>query len=835
MPALFAAGLAVAAFILRRDALVWGPAWLCLAVTVGLELLAQSVPAVRMVAAFTGSLFPFLMLVGALRFSGRGGEAGGFAAGLVIGAIRAVLQAMGFAVPAAGIALVVDPLAMLVAAWISFSFVRQNSRPMSDHVVAPALVVIGGLEAYAGYRQLFEPAAIHWPVWLAFVLPVAAVQVYSALKESGRAKVEALRALAENEKRFRVITEHTQDLISELGPDGRFVYVSPNHRLLGITPADAVGKRVEDLGHLMEPYVTASREPAPREGTFDSVTKVRTPAGQERYYESRSTASVSEDGERRIVSISRDVTDRVLAEESRRSDRERLRTILSSLPKTRVSLLGRDLEVRALLPGDVRERHGIRWSDVEGEKIDRFLSPEEAARWRSLVAEVLDTGEVRQLRQEVALPQATLWYDTILSRLRTDDDEEAVLAVSHDVTDQVAAEEERREFESRVQQSQSFESLGLLAGGIAHDFNNLLVGIAGNVELAQRTVSPESKLAPRLRDIGRASKRAAELTEQLLAYAGKGDIRVAALDLAALVKDTIQVLPPTVSNAVELAVEVVDSGAWISADSTQIGRVVMNLFTNASEAIQNGGHRIVCRTGVMDADAAYLAECHPAGDLAAGSYSYLEVEDDGPGMSPQTVARIFAPFYSSHGLGRGLGLAVVFGVVKSHGGTVHVETRPGEGTKFRVLFPSVDPVEAEVVEAGPAEPRSGRGTILLVDDEDTVREVARQFLELGGFDVVEASRGADAVELFRARTDGIHAALLDVSMPEMDGAETLAALRALREDLPVVFMSGHSATDMGRIGGESAQTGRVRKPFGLTELQEALREVLDARSVHESD
>ncbi len=822
----------MAAFIFRRDALVWTPAWLTIGLTGALETVGKELPAVNVAAGFTGTLFPFVMLAGALRFSERAGERWVLAAGVLTASARLGLEVSGFSSAAHGIALAVDPLPLFAAGAVVLGF-AAHQRPLTlDILVGPGLFLLGGVELYSGYRRLAHHAPVGFPVWIAFVTPLAIAQFYAAVARSDRAREAAARALAANEARFQLITEHSLDVVSEIGPDGRMVYASPNHRQFGLDPDEIVGKRLEELGHVLELDVArADRWPRTGEGTYETVTKTRRSNGEIGWFESRSTAMLDSDGGRHVVSISRDVTDRVRAEESMRRGRERLRSILASLPKTRVTVLARDLTVHTLLPEDATVGgHGIQWSEVDGEKVDRFVADEDVPKWQALVADVLASGETRQVRQEVTLPEAKVWYDTFLSPFAGDEwgETDLVLAVSHDVTDQVRAEEERREFELRREQAQKFESLGRLASGIAHDFNNLLVGIAGNIELARRRVPDESELTPRLRDVATASRRAAELTEQLLAYAGKANLRIAPLDLSELVGETVQMLRGYGRPGVDLVVEAPESHPWISGDATQVGQVVMNLVTNAAEAVSEAGGRIVARTGVMSVDRAYLDECHPGGALEPGRYAFVEIEDDGPGLTQEGLARAFEPFYSSHGLGRGLGLAVVLGIVRSHGGTVHVESAPGFGTRFRVLFSPTESASLAIPPAEPSESPRGSGTVLVVDDEDSVREIAREFLEIGGFDVVEASRGAEAIDLFRKHPDAFRAALLDVSMPGMDGAETLVALRTVREDLPVVFMSGHSAIDMRKLDEGSARTGRVRKPFGINDLQEALRSVIGA-------
>ena len=397
-----------------------------------------------------------------------------------------------------------------------------------------------------------------------------------------------------------------------------------------------------------------------------------------------------------------------------------------------------------------------------------------------------------------------------------------------DLTERKEAEAQREAFEIRLRQAEKFESLGMLASGIAHDFNNLLVGIAGNVEFARRRLAPDSPLALRLERIDNASSRAAGLTQQLLAYAGKATLKETTVDLADIAAEAAQLVASGTRGDIETEAAV--TPAWISADATQLSQVAMNLLTNACEAAEDGGGHVRVRTGVFQAGREYLAGCHPARSGGPGEYAFLEVEDDGPGMDRDTRARIFEPFFSSHGMGRGLGLAMVIGIVDSHRGTTHVASEPGQGTRFRVLFPRVpegEPSPAPTHDLPrPAEAPIGGGLVLVVDDEAPVRAFARECLELDGHEVVEAARGADAIELFRRSPQAFAAALLDVSMPGMDGPETLAALREIRDDVPVVFMSGHGAAEAGGLLAGPGPSAHMRKPFRIEDLQNAVRSAI---------
>jgi len=329
-----------------------------------------------------------------------------------------------------------------------------------------------------------------------------------------------------------------------------------------------------------------------------------------------------------------------------------------------------------------------------------------------------------------------------------------------------------------------------------------------------------------IRDIETAAMRAAELTRQLLAYAGKGQFLTQPVQLSQLVEEMGNLLTSAVTKSARLVYDFPKELPVIDADATQLRQVVMNLITNASEAIGAGSGTIRVRTGVMEATRTYLAEAQLGTGLPEGPYVFLEVEDDGHGMHPATLARIFDPFFTTKFTGRGLGLAAVLGIVRSHRGAIRVTSAPGRGTTIRVLMPiaeSVGPAPAAVrPDAAPAEARGG--TVLVVDDEETVRRVARRILEQAGFTVRAAGGGVEAMRLLRESPDAVDCVLLDMTMPDMSGAQTLQELKRIRPGLRIVLSSGYTQEEATlAIEGASAF---IQKPYRPADLVAALRRAL---------
>ncbi len=387
-----------------------------------------------------------------------------------------------------------------------------------------------------------------------------------------------------------------------------------------------------------------------------------------------------------------------------------------------------------------------------------------------------------------------------------------------DISAQKTAAEDRRRLEAQMQHAQKLESLGVLAGGIAHDFNNLLVGILGNVSVAREDVVAGTGTEELLGDIETAARRAAELTTQLLAYAGKGKFNVLPLDVSAAVRETSSLLQSAISKRATLSLQLADDLPRIAADATQVRQVIMNLLTNASEALEDRNGEIALHTGTMWADDSYLADCRVADGVKAGTFVFVEVADTGVGMDAETLARMFDPFFTTKFTGRGLGLAATLGIVRGHHGALHVRSEPGTGTTFRVLFPV-----SEVREPSSFTPRSlvsvsRTGTILVVDDEDSVREVARRMLVRSGYDVITAVDGDDALRLVAEHEDTVVAIVLDVTMPRLSGTEVLADLRRRGKTIPVVLASGYTAHSLARtVTGPHAPVF-VQKPFVTAEL-----------------
>ncbi len=400
---------------------------------------------------------------------------------------------------------------------------------------------------------------------------------------------------------------------------------------------------------------------------------------------------------------------------------------------------------------------------------------------------------------------------------------------------------ERHRLQTELEQSrqqqlhhQKLESLGVLAGGIAHDFNNLLAVILGHAELAMRDIQPASPAHKSLDKIQVASQRATDLCSQLLAYSGKGHFVIQALNVNATIEEISQLLRLSVSKNVSLKYHFAPDLPSIEGDPAHIRQVTLNLVKNASEAICEKNGTITITTRVMNLDAAGLSEMHLTTDLLEGRYVCVEVADTGCGMDVETQTRIFDPFFTTKFTGRGLGLASVLGIVRGHKGALKVFSELGRGSTFQLLFPCVEgsaggsktpqavSIKNSPVESSPSGELQGAGTVLVVDDEDNIRMMAAQIIEMFGFKVLTASDGLEAVKTYRAHTQEIVLVLLDLTMPGMSGMEILQAIHRIKPEVRILVMSGYNEEEAGKRVMDKDVAGFIQKPFTIATLREKI-------------
>ena len=389
---------------------------------------------------------------------------------------------------------------------------------------------------------------------------------------------------------------------------------------------------------------------------------------------------------------------------------------------------------------------------------------------------------------------------------------------------------ERQALEEQLRQAQKMEAVGRLAGGVAHDFNNLLMVIKGHTELLLNVVPVPPPMLKKIENIDRAADRAAALTRQLLAFSRMQVLQPRVMNINGVVEEMGKLLPRLIGEDIELILRTSPDLGVIRADGSQMEQVIMNLAVNARDAMPSGG-KLVIETSNADLDRAY-SSVHPL--VQPGRYVLLAVSDTGTGMDAQTQARIFEPFFTTKGQGKGtgLGLSTVYGVVKQSGGYVWVYSEIGKGTSFKIYLPRVDQAEDAASPVPSSEAPLGAGTILLAEDEQEVREVAREFLESGGYTVLEARDGADALRLAEQYAGIIDLLVTDMVMPGMTGQELAARIQEKRKGLHVIFMSGYSEYAAVEAAHSDPALRLLTKPFSRAVILRAVRDMLKGPRVN---
>lgn len=489
-------------------------------------------------------------------------------------------------------------------------------------------------------------------------------------------------------------------------------------------------------------------------------------------------------------------------------------------------------------PGDERMKLFFP-SPVKGRNIQEVdgVRPEVATRLISHLATAIDSGLIQLFEYSMKKPSgAMFWAEARIVRLSGD----RALVIVRDITARRHAQRDRARLEAKVARWQKVESLGVLAGGIAHDYNNILTAMLGHVDVAMREAqSPTGRAA--IEDIRQAMLRASALTRQMLAFAGQGAFTFQPTNLNSLLHDLLRIIRGSLSRQAELSIALHNRIPLVEADGTQIWQVVMNLILNASEALAGSVGRISLSATHVTPSSAELDSYLAATPLPQGDYVLIEVGDTGHGMDARTVERIFDPFFTTKAVGRGLGLSSVLGIVRAHNGGISVTSTPGQGTVFRVLLPvarnergelifddehAAATPQAAVAPAAPAaaSPDAAKGTqVLVVDDDKAIRHLIEVVLKTENHTALAAASGEQALSLFTQHQEQVGLAVIDASMPGMNGVQTLNELRALNPRLPAIIMSGYGAVDTGALFAGHGVSGFLVKPFASADLLNAVR------------
>jgi PAS domain S-box-containing protein len=681
-------------------------------------------------------------------------------------------------------------------------------------------------------------------------------EVQQTLREDISRREAIQKALRESEDRYRAFVEQSTEAIwrfeleepipthlpveEQIERCYRFGYLAECNDVMAqmygyYRSAEIVGARLADMLPQTEPDNLAYLRTLIENGyrVTDRESREIDRDGQAKYFLNNLTGIVEDGLLKRAWGSQRDITERKRQSELQIEQDTRLRLAVAA---ANLGTWDWDLRTNHILWSVETElMFGLKPGTFDGrlETYLNFVHPEDRNTVRQAIQRSLDViGEpIANYNLRIIRPDGTMRWIVARGAVLRDAQGQAIrrLGTVMDITAQRDAEEEKARIEHKLQETQKLESLGVLAGGIAHDFNNLLTGILGNASLARLDLPPNSPAQPSLEQIELVAQRAADLCKQMLAYSGKGRFIVQRIDLSALVRDTADLLRLSISKSAVLKFSLAEELPAINADATQMRQILMNLIINASEAIGSQSGVISIATGTMQADRAYLTEAYLSPNIPEGEYVFLEVSDNGSGMDAETRERIFDPFFTTKFTGRGLGLAAVLGIIRGHQGALKVYSEPGRGTTFKLLLPRADG-PAEYLDAAPAASPTwrGAGSMLVVDDEETVRTVSARMLSVMGFHVLLASNGHEALEIFLPHRDEIVGVLLDLTMPQLDGTATFTELRRIKPEIRVLLMSGFNEQDaVNRFAGKGL-AGFIQKPFKPETLQAKLRSILEA-------
>jgi PAS domain S-box-containing protein len=737
-----------------------------------------------------------------------------------------------------------SPLAFATLPLLIWAGHRLGPRgAAAANVVACAAAIwgtVGGLGAYAGFRELNEQMRL-----LQGFIAVAAgssLAFATLLKERDLARER--RQLSEMS--FRRLVNSVKDYaIFMLDPKGRVVsWNAGAERIKGYRSGEILGR---SFACFYPPEEVASGRPerdlekAARFGSLETEGWRVRKDGTRFYADLTLSAIVNSQGELGgFAEVTRDITEpMVLLSRLRASKQE-----LEEEVQTRTRQLAHSQQTLYLIYDGVQDPmamvepadNGFRivscnraWAslrdtspkDLVGRPFDEAVDPWARMDVVAALQEAARSGAISYLEQRVAGPEGEQVFDLqITPVLNEAGDCDHLLVAARDISERLRLEEAARH-------TQKLESLGVMAAGIAHDFNNLLTGIMGNAGLGLLSTEPGSRAQASFERIEQAAIRAADLTRQLLAYAGKGKFVVQDVDMNTVVQETTRAFPTAMPRKVHLREELAERLPAVKADPSQAQQMVMNLVTNAAEAVSaDREERITIRTSARYLGAEDLRDAQPAVGLDPGHYVVLEVEDTGVGMDAELQSKIFDPFFTTKFTGRGLGLPALLGILRTHGGGIKVRSEPGVGSTFTLLLPAAG--EAEPAAAPARAPWVWEGTLLLVDDDDMIRALARRIAEHLGLKVLEARDGVEAVAVFQESHRSLDLVLMDLTMPRMDGRDAFAHMRAIDPSVPIVLSSGYSEEEVVDSFGTHPPTGFLQKPYQreafVLALQEGLRQ-----------
>ena len=610
-------------------------------------------------------------------------------------------------------------------------------------------------------------------------------------------------------------------------------------RFYGYTTSQLRSMSIQEINVLSPGEVQALHDLAIKDLCNYAIFPHRLASGEIRTVEVHSSP-IEHHGELVLFSIIHDITERKHAEQRILNVLAYAENIINTV---REPLIVLDGEIRVVSANDSFYRmFGVTSEETQGNLLyDLGNRQWDIPKLHKLMEEILpEKTEVRDFEVDHVFPEIghkILFLNAVqVIRGLGEEGRKLILLAVEDVTERKRLDAERLEIQRRLLQAQKLESLGVMAGGVAHDFNNLLMAILGNLEFALTDRNLEPKTRSAIDNAIQASDRSAELSHQMLIYSGSAHYAPKDLDLGKLAHENEHLFNSVIPQNTTLNFKINKGLPLIRGDEDQIQRIITNLILNGSEAIGENTGVVNLTTGVMYCDEAYLSRSRLEAKPEPGKFVFLEISDTGCGMDSETVHKLFDPFFSTKFWGRGLGMAEVMGIVKAHHGAIMVESEIGKGTTIRILFsaPQKALVQlAQVVES--TEPKSPgsdsvsrRKTVLVVDDEELVRNMVLSRLEVLGYDTIPAVDGVEGVRIFRERLNEIDLVLLDFAMPKMNGVEAFEELIRIKPDVKVILSSGYTEDVVIRRFPGPKPAGFLNKPYKLEAMKAELDRLLGA-------
>ena len=649
----------------------------------------------------------------------------------------------------------------------------------------------------------------------------------SKLQEENQQLKQSLHTLADNTAHYEALIESAADAVFMGDPAGNIIFVNQSATILtGYNSPELLSMNLGDL------FFPEEQQRVPLR--YDLLKQGKT-VKTERYLNRKNGTIVPVEMNSRMMSdgtyhsFFRDMTERKQAEKVLRVSEKKFSQMFHLSPDA--IALTRIADGKFI---DINQAYCNISGWSRNEIIGSSSLPEGINVWHDqrdrekMVKTLRESGEVLGLEAKFKGKDGNIIIGLLSARIIKMNNETFVLTMTKDITHWKSLLTKQQKLEEQMLQVQKLESLGVLAGGIAHDFNNILMAVIGHCELAQRRLTIESPAMEHLRQINLAAGRAADLANQMLAYSGKGKFVVEAVDLTQIVIEMEHILSVSISKKATLRYDLTHDLPSVEADATQLRQIVMNLIINASDAIGESSGVIAISTGVMDCDRAYLEEIWLDENLPPGAYVYLEVADTGCGIELNAVNRIFEPFYSTKFTGRGLGMAAVLGIVRGHRGAIKVYTEVGSGSTFKILLPASSlPAVSQKTDNVP-DPLNGSGLVLLVDDEETVRNIGSEMLADFGFEAITASDGQEALDIFQEKHSNIKFVLMDLTMPRMGGEEAFREFRRIDPNVKVIICSGYNEQEVSQKFVGKGLAGFLKKPYLLDSLQKMIQKITGA-------